>query len=78
LADYWQGHAQTLATDNLALREALKPFAALAAWIAENRPDYDTDAHEVQIEEWPYTLGVGQLRAAKKALGAEYIAQVSS
>jgi hypothetical protein len=48
-----------------ALVEALKPFADLAEWIAENRPDYDNDLMEVQIEGWPYTLSVGWLREAR-------------
>lgn len=46
----------------------LRPFADLADWIAENKPDWDTDAHEVQVENWPYTLSVGWLRDARVAL----------
>lgn len=48
--------------------ETLKPFADLFDWIAENRPEFATDAHEVQIEGWPYTLSVGSLKNAKVAI----------
>lgn len=50
--------------------EALKPFADLADWIDANRPQYANPAMEVQVENWPYTLSVGWLYAARKALAA--------
>lgn len=55
-----------LAETSIEVREALKPFADLAKWIAENHPDRDRDADEVQIEGWPYTLSVGLLRKARQ------------
>jgi hypothetical protein len=76
-AAYWHGHAQTLARQNIALREALDPFARLALWIHENKPELG-DADEVQIEDWPYTLGVGQLRRAVEVLGKERFAEKSA
>lgn len=51
-------------------REALQPFADLADWITENRPDFDDDHYEVQVENWPYTLSVGWLREARAAIAA--------
>jgi len=52
------------------LRTALEPFSELSVWISENRSDWDTDQHEVQIENWPYTLSVGWLREARAARAA--------
>jgi hypothetical protein len=48
------------------LVEALKPFAELAEYIAVERPSYDRDAMEVQIEKWPYSLSVEWLRTARR------------
>ena len=48
---------------------ALKPFAKLAIWIKRNRTHRYTTGDEVQIENWPYTLSVGELMVARAALG---------
>ena len=52
---------ESLAKD--AIEKAAKPFIDLLEWIAENRPEYLNPAHEVQLENWPYTLGIGQIQA---------------
>lgn len=49
--------------------DTLTPFADLADWITENRPDYDNDGSELQVEGWPYTISVGWLRRARKLRG---------
>ena len=59
-------HVERGCVENQRLGAALEPFADLADWIAENKPDWGTDAHEVQIENWPYTLSVGWLREAHR------------
>lgn len=51
-------------------REALEPFAKLAGWIERNRAHRYISGDEVQIENWPYTLSVGELIAARQALAA--------
>jgi hypothetical protein len=56
---------QPTAQTNEVLREALRPFAELADYIAQEQSAFDGDAHEVQIENWPYTLSVGWLRRAR-------------
>jgi len=50
------------------LEEGLRPFAEAAQWITENKPHWDRDHAEVQLENFPYTLGVGWLRKAHALL----------
>lgn len=50
--------------------QAAKPFADLMDWIRENQPRYANPAEEVQIENWPYTIGIGQIMAVAALAGA--------
>jgi len=47
------------------LIDALEPFAKLADYIEAEQPARSNAYDEVQIEGWPYTLGVGELYKAR-------------
>lgn len=53
------------------LREALKPFADFAEWVATNHPGWDHNEFELQQHDFPYALSMAWFREARAALHPE-------
>lgn len=64
------GAIEAQAAEISRLRDALKPFADIAEWVADNRPGWD---HDIYVLWWPtegLTLRMEPLRRARTALEA--------